>query len=286
MQRSRRFLAIGALSAALVSLIAYAAQPPAQRNPRVEAPPPVAAAVATPQAGTMPASAIPRPSRPDLKALRAPVQADVGDLDSFGRPLRWLGATQGNITLTEDDCALPEYAGLSCQQMAPAPAATGFSFQDLGHITLPGKSAHSLLCYWFSPVLSLAYWNPGMEPATAVLNYGPTLTIESEVLNDPALIDAASGEPFNGKLTVGMTSSEYVQTPLRANEALLERTRDSAVCMAGFLTRRALVEDHGLTRAQAKKVFQKPMTIRLNVSGSASYLPEASLIFGLRIVGD
>ena len=56
--------------------------------------------------------------------------------------------------------------------------------------------------------------------------------------------------------------------------------------MAGLLSKRALVENYGLTEAQAREFFRKPTTIRLNVSGSAQHVGFASLTFGLRVVGD
>jgi hypothetical protein len=67
---------------------------------------------------------------------------------------------------------------------------------------------------------------------------------------------------------------------------LSERTRDSAVCIAGFLSKRALVGTYGLTEAQAKEFFRKPITVRMNISGNAQYVGNASLMFGFRIVGD
>ncbi len=44
---------------------------------------------------------------------------------------------------------------------------TNFSYTDLGHITLPAKSAHSLICYWFSPFLTVGYGNDGPAPVVA-----------------------------------------------------------------------------------------------------------------------
>lgn len=42
----------------------------------------------------------------------------------------------------------------------------------------------------------------------------------------------------------------------------------------------------GLTDAQAKQFLKKTTTVRLNISGSAQYVDEASMNLGLRIVGD
>lgn len=209
---------------------------------------------------------------------------DVGDSDSFGRNLRWLGLADMAVELTDTCPSTDPDAG--CQVLNPAPAFTPFAFEDLGRITLPGKSTHSLLCYWFSPVLTVRYANPTANPVLARLRYSPALTIENPVLATPGLIDPTTGLPFNGKLLTGMTSSELFEVPLAPGVAFTERTRDSAVCIAGFISRKSLADTYGLSDAQIKEFFKKPTTVRMNISGSAQYVESASLYFGLRIIGD
>ena len=215
-----------------------------------------------------------------------PTIEDVGDVDSFKRDVVWLGLTSAFINLNSTCPVDPDNPDELCQVLAPAPAFTAFNFQDAARMTLPGKSSHSLLCYWFSPVLTVNYANSGATRALARFRYTPTLTVENPVLNDPALVDPTTGAPFAGKLLTSMTSSERFEVPLEPGVSFTERTRDSAVCMAGLLSRRSLIENYGLTEAQAKEFFRKPTTIRLNVSGSAQHVGFASMVFGLRIVGD
>jgi hypothetical protein len=215
-----------------------------------------------------------------------PTIEQVGDVDSFGRNVVWLGLASTFINLSDTCPTDPENPDELCQVLAPAPAFTSFNFQDAARITLPGKSAHSLLCYWFSPVLTVGYSNPGATRVLGRFRYTPTLTVENPVLDNPALIDPTTGAPFGGKLLTSMTSSERYEVPLEPGVSFSERTRDSAVCMAGLLTRRSLVESYGLSEAQAKEFFKQPTTIRLNVSGSTQNVGFASLVFGLRIVGD
>ncbi|RDZ26282.1 hypothetical protein [Lysobacter silvisoli] len=223
-------------------------------------------------------------SAPLALAAAAVSDDDVGDADSFGRNLRWLGLTDMLVELGDSCPGSDPEAG--CQVLNPAPAFTGFAFEDLGRITLPGKSTHSLLCYWFSPVLTVRYANPTASQAIARLRLSPTLTVENPVLATPGLIDPTTGVPFGGKLITGMTSSELFEVPLAPGVAFTERTRDSAVCIAGFVNRKALAETYGLSEAQIKEFFKKPTTVRLNISGSAQYVESAQLYFGLRIIGD
>lgn len=211
--------------------------------------------------------------------------ADVGDADSFGRSVTWLGLTSAFIDL-EPACPPPSSPDQLCQTLAPAPSATSFHFVDAARIVLPAKATHSLLCYWFSPVLSVTYDNPTVAPVIARFRYTPTLTVENPVLADPALIDPTTGAPFAGSLLTSMTSSELFEQPVPAGVQFTQHTRDSAVCMAGLLSRRTLIETYGLTAAQADEFFRQPTTVRMNVAGSAQYVGAANLVFGLRIVGD
>ena len=215
-----------------------------------------------------------------------PSEEDVGDVDSFGRKVTWLGVTQMNIDLL-DSCPKPDpAANAACAELLPAPAATAFDFQDVARIKLPPKATHSILCHWFSPLLSIGYRNPTAGAVVARLNTLPTLTIENPVLDDPSLVDPTTGLPFAGRLTSSMSASELFEVPLSPGMALNARERDTATCIAGFLTRKSLVGTWGLTDDQADKFFASETTIRMNLRGSAQYVEHASLIFGLRIVGD
>lgn len=221
-----------------------------------------------------------------VSAAAAPTLEEVGDVESFGRNVTWLGLTQGNLTLTHSKCPSPADPDQPCVELQAAPLPSGFAFDDIARVVLPPKATNSLLCHWFSPVLDIAYANPTAAPVVARLNYSPTLTIENEVLNDPSLLDPNTGLPYGGKLRTGMTASERFEVPLPAGLFLSTRERDSATCIAGFISKRALVDNYGLTEAQARQFFKKKTVVRMNVSGSTQFVDEASLIMGLRIVGD
>ncbi len=216
-----------------------------------------------------------------------PVTEDeVYDVDSFGRNVRWLGLASAFVTL-QGTCPKPTSPDEYCQTINATPGAfTTFTFNDAARIKLPKYASNSLLCYWFSPVLTLSYQNPTAARVTGRFRYNPTLTIENPVLSDPSLIDPTTGAPFGGQLLTSMTSSERFEESLEPGVAINERNRDSTVCMAGFISHKSLILNYGLTPAQADDFFASPTTVRLNISGSAQYVSNASLVFGLRIVGD
>jgi hypothetical protein len=232
---------------------------------------------------------LPMPAKPSRSATAStpapsasPSADDVGDAASFGRNLTWLGLAADSVELSPDCSSGAPH----CQILAAAPASTAFDFPDIARIKLPGKATNSLLCYWFSPYLQISYDNPSAAPVVAHLNYFPSITVENPVLDDPTLIDPSTGLPFGGSLLTAMTSSERFEVPLAAGQHLTERERDSAVCIAGLLSRDALINNYGLSEAKAKEFFKKPTTLRLNIEGSAQFVGSASLYFGLRVIGD
>lgn len=229
-------------------------------------------------------------SAPITAKLAPPIypvtEAEVYDVDSFGRDVKWLGLASAFVSV-QSGCPKPTSPDEYCQELNPTVgASTGFAFYDAARIVLPKYASNSILCYWFSPVLNYTWHNPTASRVTGRLYYNPTLTIENPVLADPALIDPTTGAPFGGQLMTSMTSSERFQESLEPGVMLMERTRDSTVCMAGFISHKSLVQNYGLTPSQADDFFASPTTVRLNVTGSVQYVSTASFVFGLRVVGD
>jgi hypothetical protein len=231
-------------------------------------------------------------------ARRAPVMArladpiypvtedEVYDTESFGRYVKWLGLTSSYVSVMSG-CPKPTTPDEFCQELNATPgAATSFAFDDTARIKLPKGASNSILCYWFSPVLTVTYSNVTASRVVGRFRYTPTLTIENPVLADPSLVDPTTGAPFGGQLLTGMTSSESFQESLEPGVTLTERSRDSTVCIAGFISHKALINNYGLTPAQADDFFASPTTVRLNVSGSVQHVSNASMIFGLRVMGD
>ncbi len=276
-----------AVAVALASLAVHAQQKAPSRHEIAEAvSSDLPARRAQPQPGARAMAAKVAAAHAGVAKAAGPTVDDVYDVDSFGRPVVYLGLASAFINLSDTCPTDPSNPDELCTVLNPAPALTAFNYEDSAHITLPAKSTNSLLCYWFSPLLNVTWSNPGATPTLGRLRYNPTLTVENPVLDDPALIDPTTGVPFGGQLLTSMSSSEVLVTPLDPGQTFAERTRDSTVCMAGLISKQALIDNYGLTEAQAKAFFRKPTTIRLNVSGSAQNIAFASMVFGLRIVGD
>lgn len=220
------------------------------------------------------------------RAAPPPTAAAVGDADSFGRNVRWLGSLDTEIDLTADCTGLPTRAQDRCVVRAAAPAATSFDYSDLNRITLPAHSTNSLLCHWWTPIITLNFANPTPAPITARVRWSPTLTVESSVLSDPALIDPTTGAAFGGKLTTSVAAVHNEAFTLAPGESRSWRDSSSRVCIAGALSKQGLIENYGLSAAKADDVLNHELTIRLNVSGAVAGVDQAQLYFGLRFVGD
>lgn len=211
---------------------------------------------------------------------------EVGDPDTFGKAVKWLGLVSINMTLT-DNCSpvAGEPALENCIELAPAPAPTPINAPDLASITLPGRSAETLLCHWQTPVVSYSLANTTGAPAQYAFRLTPTYRFESDVLDDPALINPATGLPFGGSLSTSLTSVNRFGT-LQDGEFEVQYESGTRMCIGGVLSQRSLVQQWGLTEAQARRFFRRPITIVMGLSGNTRLVDGASINFGTRFVGD
>ena len=221
----------------------------------------------------------------------APTADQVGDADTFGHAVIWDGLiSTGTITLTSDCTPQPgdPVPGPDdrCVTLNAAPAVTSFDLPNIGRITLPGKSSHNILCHWTSANGVYSLFNGTGVSANARMRLSPYLIVESSVLSNPLLIDATTGLPFNGSLrTAPGTTFSDAQT-LAANARVTERMSDSRVCIGGAISRQGLIQGYGLTNAQVDDFFKNPITLKFGLSGTAQLVDFASMIYGVRIMGD
>lgn len=225
-------------------------------------------------------------------AMSAPVTAaEVGDADTFGRNVIWDGLIQTGFISMSTDCT--PVAGDPapgpddhCVTLNPAPAVTTFDLPDIGRMTLPGKSSHNILCHWLTPIVTYSLFNGTGVPANGSMRLSPYLKIESEVLNDPSLIDPNTGLPYGGVLETGFATTYRNSHTMAPGETDTQSFGNSRVCIAGTISRQGLIQGYGFTDTQVDKFFKKPMTLRFGLRGSASLVNFASITYGLRIMGD
>ncbi|HET7562925.1 MAG TPA: hypothetical protein VFJ87_11165 [Rhodanobacteraceae bacterium] len=212
----------------------------------------------------------------------------VGDPDSFGRSVRYAGMiASAFIDVEESGGCLPSSDPADqCVIVNPQPQLTSFSFNDMGHITLPGNSTHSLLCFQMTSLNSWMFQNNTASPQEAQIAFNESVTIESALLDDPSLINPVTGQPFNGSLTapIGLLSEHWGTLQPGADEG--DSGWVTRACQAGAISKQALKEDYGLPDSIVNQFFQRPITLRLNASGRAQMVQFAGASFGVRFYGD
>ena len=222
---------------------------------------------------------------PLLSAAAAPTVEDVGDPDSFGRNVTYLGVTQIVPVVVVPDCSASDPTFERCVVAAPAPSPTSFDESDLAVIQLPSRATRSLLCFTITPSIWVQWANPLATPATAQFTASASITIENDVLSDPTLIDPGTGLPFGGSLKLGLSTYHDVHTlqPGEIDNKTLFATR---ACIGGLVSRRALIESYGLSETQANQFFKKPMTLRFGARGSVALADFSNYFYGIRLYGD
>jgi len=119
----------------------------------------------------------------------------------------------------------------------------------------------------------------------ALFRFTAGMSIESDALLDPSVIDPGTGLPAAGKLTFVFNYNFRDDRSMKDGDR--QRIRETLVRAGNTgLTRRQFIESFGLSPAVVDAMFTGPMTIRLNAVGSARYCTEVSITGNMRLFGD
>src|SRR4030095_16747355 len=84
-----------------------------------------------------------------------PTVEEVGDPDSFGRDVIYLGNAQTSNVALQGDCTpdpmFPRAPNDRCIVLNAQPAATSFNEDGLATLALPAESTKSLICFALTP---------------------------------------------------------------------------------------------------------------------------------------
>ena len=225
-----------------------------------------------------------------------PTVDDVGDLDSFGKNAVFMGAESGFITLQTAACTptptpTPGPPSVNpantdqCFQITDTSVTTPFDAENSCRINLPGDAAKSIIY----PVLNFFY-RYHMNNTTGVsvqarFQFTANITIVSDVLNDPSCIDPNTSAPCGGQLTFQFTPNRaFDDRHLDVGETAEMRLTLTRAGNAGISKANLIGE--GLPPTLVDKLFHKPMTLRLNVVGTAKNVDLASITDNMRLFGD
>ena len=223
-----------------------------------------------------------------------PTAAEVGDAETFGHSALYMGATSGFETLSPaGGCPAatptPSPAPLGetfCDELNPAPAQTTFSHNNICRIFLPKKASRNVIY----PVLNLfidyqLQNSTGVDQPSGLFRFTAGITIESTALNDPSCTDPNTGSPCGGTATLLFN---YIYRDDRAmKDGDRQRLRETMVRAGNTgLTRQQLQTILGLTPAAVDNLFNGPMTVRVDLSGAARLVTDASITVNMRLFGD
>lgn len=226
-----------------------------------------------------------------------PSADDVGDADSFGNNAVYLGAVSGFIVLQTDPCTTPTPTPTpsppsvnppntyQCFQIVDSTATTPFDAENSCRINLPKNAAKTVIY----PALNFFYTynmnNTSGVPAQARFQFTANITIVSSVLSDPSCIDPNTGLPCDGQLTFQFTPNRvFDDRHLDAGEHAEVRMTLTRAGNTG-ITKAQLIEE-GLPSTLVDNLFHNPMTLQLNVVGTAKDVDSASITSNMRLFGD
>lgn len=219
------------------------------------------------------------------RTLKAgPSEAEVGDPDSFGRAKTYLGVKQTPFLSLVPDCT--GFPPDSCIELNPAPALTSVDESDLAVFELPKKATNSILCFTFTQFATWNFSNFTGATQTARMQLRPRVRIESEVLDDPALINPSTGLPFGGVLDDIPITVERESKSIEPGQFETRSTSITRSCTGGLVNPRSLALNYGLSPAVISEFFKQPITLSLGVIGDVAMVEFVSFSVGARLYGD
>ena len=222
--------------------------------------------------------------------LRAspPTATDVGDAETFGHPALYMGATSGFETLSTDPCPAPTATpspvpngDTFCDQLNPAPALTSFSHDNICRINLPKKATRNVIYPVINIFLNYQLQNTTGGDSQGLLRFTAGVTIVSDALTGPDCTDPNTSAPCGGKLTLIFNYSYRDDRNMHNTDRQNLREDLARVGNTG-LTRQQFHDTYGLTNATIDALFAGPMTVQMDLNGSARLVTDASITVNLQ----
>ena len=206
--------------------------------------------------------------------------------ETFGHAMIHLGMTpvvSFGFTPAGTTCDEPQPD--VCVVMNASPAMTRFSYPDLTRIVIPAGSTQSIVYPMFHHVIHYELLNDTSVPQpNAVFQFNTLVTLESDALLDPSLINPDTGQPFNGSYQVSFAPPEGVNRSLSVGERIYQMSRLGST--GNYLFDYQFFRGLGLSDKVVKKIFQGRITLHLGFKGATRLTSGAFGNFSMRLIGD
>jgi hypothetical protein len=228
-----------------------------------------------------------------MAAAAAPTAADVGDPDSFDKNARFMGTAGSGVIYVYSSCDpavlladLELVLGPDDRCLAaPDPTVpVNAVFTDVARINIPGKTAANVIYTIANHSITWNWENPTANPLRGQMSYSPRVTIISEALNDPAAIDPNTGLPMNGSYTTTGLGTRFANPLLDAGQG--ENIVESYTRANTLGLSRQFWTLIGLPNNVINKLFNKPMTIRLDARVAVRGVSFGSYSYSARFLGN
>ena len=224
--------------------------------------------------------------------LRAgpPTAADVGDAETFGHAALYMGAVSGFQTLQPvGTCPPPPSPSPNgdtfCDELNPAPTLTTFSHDNICRINLPKKATRNVIYPAINIFLNYQLQDVASGPQSGLLRFTAGITIVSDALNGPDCTDPSTSAPCGGKMTLLFNYNYRDDRNMQSGDR--QRLQETLVRVGNTgLTRQQFHESFGLTNASVDALFAGPMTVQLDINGSARMVTDANITCNMRLFGD
>jgi len=219
--------------------------------------------------------------------------ADVGEPDSFGKAVKFMGTAATGVVYVYRSCdpqvLLDELevtlgADDRCLAHTVGGAISSATFNDLGRITIPGRTADNVIYFVLNNTVSSGLQNDFANNLLVSFSYGPRLTIESAALNDPAALDPTTGQPLNGVLTITAFGAKQFSKTIAPNDFEFSFDHYSTAATRGFA--RGYFADLGLPQTVINNLYRQPMTIRLGMRVSVRNVASGQYTYAMRLTGN
>jgi len=225
--------------------------------------------------------------------LRAgpPTTEEVGDVGSFGHNVLYMGAKSGFITLSPACTPAPTPVPPAtanddqCFTLLPAPTVTNFDAEDILRIKLPRRATRTIIYPALNFFIDYQLQNTtGVFQSQGLFAFTARVTIESDVLLDPSIIDPQTGLPANGKLVGQFSYAFRDDRSMDVNDR--QRLHETLVRVGNAGISKSQLVGQGLSPAVVDDLFQSAMTVRMSVTGNARLVTDASVTCNMRLFGD